>query len=693
MTTTATLAAEAQAKLELLAGPDAILRPDQLEAIEALVANRRHVLVVQRTGWGKSAVYWIAAQLLRERGEGPTLVVSPLLALMRDQVSAATRMGLAAQTVNSSNIESWSEIFSDLSSGAIDVLLISPERLNNHEFRRTVLPQLASSLGMLVIDEAHCISDWGHDFRPDYRRLASVIAELGDSVPVLATTATANERVSVDIAQQIGTDTLTLRGTLDRESLALAVVHLDTAAERMAWLAEELEATTGSGIVYCLTVAEAERVAGYLAQEGISAESYTGATEVGRREHIESLLANNEVRCVVATSALGMGYDKGDLAFVIHLGSPSSPISYYQQVGRAGRAIDSARATLLPSATDIDIWRYFDSTAFPAQEVVESVLAALAESACSIGDLEVAVNLRRGRLEALLKVLDVEGVVERVGNNWQRTSADYRYDRERIEGVAAARSSEQAAMVEYSNLTSCRMKFLREQLDDPGAVDCGRCDVCTGISRARELPSARIAGAQQQLRSSEFIIEPRKQWARGMDQRKGNIAPGSRAEVGRALAYATDPGWSTPAAKACTGPDGPISDELFEGVVSVLKRWKWSTRPTWVCPMPSRTHPQLIGSLCDRLAIVGKLQLVEALELADLNAPRQASLNNSVRQATNAVELFRISEAYPNCEFPSGPCLLVDDTMQSGWTMTAATELLRGAGATAVLPLVVWRRP
>lgn len=693
MTTTATLAAEAQAKLELLAGPDAILRPDQLEAIEALVANRRHVLVVQRTGWGKSAVYWIAAQLLRERGEGPTLVVSPLLALMRDQVSAATRMGLAAQTVNSSNIESWSEIFSDLSSGAIDVLLISPERLNNHEFRRTVLPQLASSLGMLVIDEAHCISDWGHDFRPDYRRLASVIAELGDSVPVLATTATANERVSVDIAQQIGTDTLTLRGTLDRESLALAVVHLDSAAERMAWLAEELEATTGSGIVYCLTVAEAERVAGYLAQEGISAESYTGATEVGRREHIESLLANNEVRCVVATSALGMGYDKGDLAFVIHLGSPSSPISYYQQVGRAGRAIDSARATLLPSATDIDIWRYFDSTAFPAQEVVESVLAALAESACSIGDLEVAVNLRRGRLEALLKVLDVEGVVERVGNNWQRTSADYRYDRERIEGVAAARSSEQAAMVEYSNLTSCRMKFLREQLDDPGAVDCGRCDVCTGISRARELPSARIAGAQQQLRSSEFIIEPRKQWARGMDQRKGNIAPGSRAEVGRALAYATDPGWSTPAAKACTGPDGPISDELFEGVVSVLKRWKWSTRPTWICPMPSRTHPQLIGSLCDRLATVGKLQLVEALELADLNAPRQASLNNSVRQATNAVELFRISEAYPNCEFPSGPCLLVDDTMQSGWTMTAATELLRGAGATAVLPLVVWRRP
>lgn len=693
MTTTATLAAEAQAKLELLAGPDAILRPDQLEAIEALVANRRHVLVVQRTGWGKSAVYWIAAQLLRERGEGPTLVVSPLLALMRDQVSAATRMGLAAQTVNSSNIESWSEIFSDLSSGAIDVLLISPERLNNHEFRRTVLPQLASSLGMLVIDEAHCISDWGHDFRPDYRRLASVIAELGDSVPVLATTATANERVSVDIAQQIGTDTLTLRGTLDRESLALAVVHLDSAAERMAWLAEELEATTGSGIVYCLTVAEAERVAGYLAQEGISAESYTGATEVGRREHIESLLANNEVRCVVATSALGMGYDKGDLAFVVHLGSPSSPISYYQQVGRAGRAIDSARATLLPSATDIDIWRYFDSTAFPAQEVVESVLAALAESACSIGDLEVAVNLRRGRLEALLKVLDVEGVVERVGNNWQRTSADYRYDRERIEGVAAARSSEQAAMVEYSNLTSCRMKFLREQLDDPGAVDCGRCDVCTGISRARELPSARIAGAQQQLRSSEFIIEPRKQWARGMDQRKGNIAPGSRAEVGRALAYATDPGWSTPAAKACTGPDGPISDELFEGVVSVLKRWKWSTRPTWVCPMPSRTHPQLIGSLCDRLATVGKLQLVEALELADLNAPRQASLNNSVRQATNAVELFRISEAYPNCEFPSGPCLLVDDTMQSGWTMTAATELLRGAGATAVLPLVVWRRP
>ena len=343
VTTVPTIAEHAQALLTTLAGPDAVLRDDQLVAIEALVSERRRVLVVQRTGWGKSAVYWIATKLLRDAGCGPTLVVSPLLALMRDQVEAAERMGLRAHTVNSTNIDDWTLIFDELTAGHVDVLLISPERLNNPTFRDQILPRLAGSIGFLVIDEAHCVSDWGHDFRPDYRRIATVLEGLEPDVAILATTATANARVATDVAAQIGHDTLTLRGTLDRESLALSVVLLDSGAERLAWLADELEATTGSGIVYCLTVAEVERVADFLVSVGIDAAAYTGSTDTEARERIEGDLKENRLRCVVATSALGMGYDKGDLAFVIHLGAPSSPIAYYQQVGRAGRAIASAQ--------------------------------------------------------------------------------------------------------------------------------------------------------------------------------------------------------------------------------------------------------------------------------------------------------------------------------------------------------------
>ncbi len=680
----------AQRHLATLAGPAAVLRHDQLTAIDALATDRRRVLVVQRTGWGKSAVYWIATRLLRDAGAGPTLVVSPLLALMRDQVEAAARMGLRAHTVNSTNVDAWDEIFEELAADAVDVLLISPERLNNPKFRHQVLPRLARSIGFLVVDEAHCVSDWGHDFRPDYRRIASVIEGLGESVPVLATTATANERVTRDVATQIGHDTLTLRGTLDRESLSLAVVSLPTAAERLAWLVTELsEGPPGSGIVYCLTVAEAERVAEHLVASGIEAAAYTGATDAAAREQIEAKLKANELRCVVATSALGMGYDKGDLAFVIHLGAPSSPIAYYQQVGRAGRAIDAARAVLLPAAEDRAIWDYFDSTAFPPQDKVEEVLHAVTtQGPITIAGLEAAVNMRRGRLEALLKVLDVEGAVERDGTGWARTAQPWHYDTERLAAVSAARAAEQRTMLDYSASERCRMRLLREALDDPGAEDCGRCDNCTGRRADRPLDPEVVAAALAHLRSADFTIEPRRQWPRGFDLRRGNIRPELRAEEGRALAFGTDPGWSATVSAALDAPDAPISEELFRGVARMLKRWQWGERPTWVCPVPSRRHPLLIGSLAERIAEVGRMQLVTGLTRTWDGHPQQRFMENSVRQAGNVVDTFQIEEPVP-----TGPVLLIDDVARSGWTLTAVAELLRSSGSGPVLPVVLWQRP
>jgi ATP-dependent DNA helicase RecQ len=241
------LAERAQALLTTLAGPGAALRDDQLAAIRALVVDRRRAVVVKRTGWGKSAVYFLATRLLRDNGAGPTLLVSPLLSLMRDQIAKAEAIAIRAATINSTNLEQWRQIEAELAAGHVDLLLISPERLNNPQFRADVLPDLSRRVGLLVIDEAHCISDWGHDFRPDYRRLVRVLDDLDPTTPVLACTATANERVMADVAEQLGATPLLFRGSLDRRSLRLSVLSIASQADRLAWLAERIPQLPGSG--------------------------------------------------------------------------------------------------------------------------------------------------------------------------------------------------------------------------------------------------------------------------------------------------------------------------------------------------------------------------------------------------------------------------------------------------------------
>lgn len=468
----------AEAVLRLLAGERARLREDQWRAIEALVTDRRRVLCVQRTGWGKSAVYFVATALLRAGGAGPTVIISPLLALMRNQVAAAGRAGIHARTINSANPEEWDEITGGIRDGTVDVLLISPERLNNPDFRDMILPKLAATTGLLVVDEAHCVSDWGHDFRPDYRRLRSFLAGLAAGTPVLATTATANARVVADVAEQLDPagEAVVLRGSLDRESLRLAVATLPTPAHRLGWLADQLERLPGSGIIYTLTVAAAAETATFLRSRGYPVASYTGQDEDSERRAAETDLLDNKLKALVATSALGMGFDKPDLGFVVHLGAPPSPIAYYQQVGRAGRAVDSAEVMLLPGPEDAAIWRYFASLAFPPEEQVREVLRVLsgADRPLSTAALEPMVELRRTRLELMLKVLDVDGAVRRVRGGWEATGERWHYDRERHRRIAQARTAEQAAMREYADTTGCRMEFLRRCLDDPQADRCRR---------------------------------------------------------------------------------------------------------------------------------------------------------------------------------------------------------------------------
>ncbi|WJV45723.1 RecQ family ATP-dependent DNA helicase [Streptomyces flavofungini] len=690
------------------------LREDQWRAIEALVAEKRRALVVQRTGWGKSAVYFVATALLREQGSGPTVIVSPLLALMRNQVESAERAGIRARTINSSNTEEWDTIQAEVAAGEVDVLLVSPERLNNPDFRDQVLPKLAAATGLLVVDEAHCISDWGHDFRPDYRRLRTMLADLPPGVPVLATTATANARVTADVADQLGTgggsDALVLRGPLDRESLSLAVLQLPNAAHRLAWLADHLDELPGSGIIYTLTVAAAEEVTAYLRHRGHTVASYTGKTENADRQQAEEDLLANRVKALVATSALGMGFDKPDLGFVVHLGSPSSPIAYYQQVGRAGRGVAHAEVLLLPGKEDTAIWNYFASLAFPPEEQVRRTLDVLAQAdrPMSLPALEPLVELRRSRLETMLKVLDVDGAVRRVQGGWISTGRPWTYDTERYAWVAKQRQAEQQAMREYAMTTGCRMEFLRRQLDDEEAAPCGRCDNCAGGRFNDNVSSAALETARGELARPGVEVEPRKMWPTGLAAvgmtLKGRIPAGELAAPGRALGRLSDIGWGNRLRPmlAPQAPDGPVPDDVSKAVVEVLAAWAkgpggWASgssdagpRPVGVVTMASRSKPQLIQSLGARIAEIGRLPLLGSMEYADGTGTAHVPRSNSAQRLRALDGTLTVPPSLAAAlQEADGPVLLVDDSTETGWTLAVGARMLRQAGAKGVLPLVL----
>ncbi|MEU6281830.1 RecQ family ATP-dependent DNA helicase [Streptomyces sp. NPDC047028] len=714
-TNNADLRARADAVLARLVGDGtgtARLREDQWRAIETLVADRRRALVVQRTGWGKSAVYFVATALLRARGGGPTVIVSPLLALMRNQVEAAARAGIRARTINSSNTEQWEDVQTEIAAGEVDVLLVSPERLNNPDFRDQVLPKLSAATGLLVVDEAHCISDWGHDFRPDYRRLRTMLADLPPGVPVLATTATANARVTADVAEQLGTggasDALVLRGPLDRESLSLGVLRLPDAAHRMAWLADHLGELPGSGIIYTLTVAAAEEVTAFLRQRGHVVAAYTGKTENAERQQAEDDLLANRVKALVATSALGMGFDKPDLGFVLHLGSPSSPIAYYQQVGRAGRGVEHAEVLLLPGKEDEAIWTYFASLAFPSEDLVRRTLDVLARAGgpLSLPALEPLVELRRSRLETMLKVLDVDGAVRRVTGGWIATGQPWTYDADRYAWVARQRKAEQEAMRAYASTTECRMEYLQRQLDDEGAKPCGRCDNCAGPRFTADTTGAALDAARVDLGRAGVEVEARRMWPTGLPaigiELKGRIPVSEQASPGRALGRLSDIGWGNRLRPlfASGAPDAPVPEDVARAVVDVLADWArgpggWASgsadapaRPAGVVTLASRTRPLLIQSLGARIAEIGRLPLLGSVEFA--GDAHRVPRSNSAQRLKGLDGALTVPAALASALAGApGPVLLVDDFTETGWTLAVAARLLRKAGAQGVLPLVL----
>ncbi|MGO2648896.1 MAG: RecQ family ATP-dependent DNA helicase [Brevibacterium aurantiacum] len=678
---------------ELTANPDAQFRDGQLESIRDLVVEKKRVLVVQRTGWGKSAVYFVATRMLRAAGTGPSLIISPLLALMRDQIAAAERAGVRAASLNSSNVTEWDTVLDDLRAGNLDVLLVSPERLNNPQFRDEVLPQLLAFLGLIVVDEAHCISDWGHDFRPDYRRIGHILSELPGNTPVLATTATANSRVVTDVAEQLGQDTTVVRGELARDSLRLGVQPGLDASARIAWLSSHLGDFTGSGIIYTLTVSAAEDITRILRDQGHEVRAYTGRTDAEERAELEQQLKDNRIKALVATSALGMGFDKPDLGFVVHVGAPSSAVAYYQQVGRAGRATDSADVLLLPGAEDQEIWNYFATASMPSQTDANAVLQSLAEAdgPLSVARLETLVGTKRTRLQLLLKTLEVEDAVTKIKGGYVSTGRGWTYDQERYEKVAAVRAAEAQAMLDYESTRECRMEFLIRQLDDPEPKPCGRCDNCAGAWWSAEISDENRQATAGTLHRIGLPIDPRSTWPSGMANigvpLKGRIPAGELAAEGRAIARLSDlgQGQTLRSFLAPDAPDAEVPAQIGKWCLEVLAQWNWEIRPEVVVSVPSARRPTTVRSLAANLASVGRL--IDGGELLQVHDHGSPEVNSAFR----VKDLYDAFVVPPEIEeaVAGKAVLLVDDEVVSRWTMAIGARLLRQAGATAVLPFAL----
>lgn len=666
---------------------DATFRDDQEDAIRHIVEGKGRLLVVQKTGWGKSFVYFIATKLLREAGAGPALLISPLLALMRNQISAAERMGVRAATINSDNQDEWKAVEAKLRRNEIDILLIAPEKLGNDWFNAEVLAGIAGQISLMVIDEAHCISDWGHDFRPHYRLLERIARTLPANLRLLATTATANDRVMEDLVAVLGPNMKVLRGDLNRGSLTLQTMRLPSQAARMAWIAQQLNSLPGHGIIYTLTIRDANQLADWLKAKGFAVEAYTRKAG-DRREELEQALQENRVKALVATTALGMGYDKPDLAFVIHFQMPGSVVAYYQQVGRAGRAMKSAYGVLLSGDEEEGITDWFIRSAFPTREEVDDVLGALDEApeGLSIPDLMTCVNMSKSRIEKTITALSLESPapIAKQGTKWQLTAAELgdgfwgRADR-----LTKLRRAELQQMQEYvSRPFGQHMGFLIDALDG----DSSTVSPPSLPPLSEDLDQLLVREAEEFLCRTSLPIEPRKKWPVGGMPQYGIHTASTipyQAQPGKALCVWGDAGWGG-LVRQGKYHEGRFSDDLVAACVKMIQEWSPQPGPAWVTCVPSLRHPDLVPDFAQRLAAALDLPFHMVIAKTDAR-PEQKTMANSTQQARN----IDGSLALNGQPIPPGPVLLVDDMVDSRWTLTVSAWLLRKNGSGEVWPMAL----
>ncbi len=669
-------------------------RQGQWEAIDAIINRRERTLVVQRTGWGKSTVYFLATRILRDNRYGPTLIISPLLALMRNQIMTAKRYGINAVSINSTNSQNWSQIEEKIFEDKVDVVLISPERLSNNEFVEKVLSQITDNIGLFVVDEAHCISDWGHDFRPNYRKIVNVLRQMPVNVRILGTTATANTRVIEDIKEQLGFVQVR-RGPLIRHSLALQNLNLPSQASRMAWLAENIRSIPGSGIIYTLTKRDAENLSTWLQEQGISAYAYYSGVESvdGRnsnqyRSDLEGQLLNNKIKALVATTALSMGFDKPDLGFVIHFQAPGSIISYYQQVGRAGRGIDNAYGILMFGNEDAEIHEHFRNNAFPKDSWVKAIIDSLGKGdGMSTVDLTKEINLKTNQIKRVLDFLSVmvPSPVIYSDSKWYRTPVSFQMDHEKIQWLNNQREVEWSEIQSYGKHQGCLMEFLVKALDDELQTKCGKCGSCIGKPRFQ--PSENVeffASATRFLTATEIPLKSKRRIPSDAFPSygfEGKFSISQQAQAGKILSFWGDAGWGTSVLQG--KHEMWYSDKLVEAVVNLYRRWQPQPAPKWITCIPSNSKPRLVAGFAERLSKKLGLPFSPVIIKVKDNQPQKVQ-ENSYHQCSNLDGVFEIKTP-----ISKEAVLLIDDVIDSGWTMTIAAALLRRAGSGPVWPLAL----
>lgn len=669
-------------------GQDAQFREGQWQAIEALVEKKQRVLVVQRTGWGKSLVYFIATRLLRQQGAGPTVLISPLLSLIRNQINSAAQWGLSAQSLNSTNSDEHGQIETALLDNQIDLILISPERLANDRFQADVWVKLRHKVGMLVVDEAHCISDWGHDFRPNYRRIMRLLGEIPPQTPIIGTTATANNRVVADVAEILGAQLNIQRGPLTRDSLRLYVYPQPMdAAQRLILLSHLLKHLSGSGIIYCTTTRDCRLVTEWLQNEGFNVKAYFADVEEVQsenREDLENQLIHNQVKALVSSVALGMGFDKSDLHFVIHFQLPGNIIGYYQQIGRAGRGIDQAHIILMHGPGDEDIQQYFINNAFPTPTQVHEVIRVLQQGPHTRAELQQKVNVRVSTLEKILTHLEVEQIVEKYEGDYVLVKGDTAPDYRRWEAVTQTRYTELAHMKDYLDEQGCLMSFLAKALDDPAPIKhCGRCKNCTGAQSKFHAEVTDIQRAQTFLRQGKpLLFEPRKRWP-GRSKEFPKVTDIRINQAGVALCNYYDEGWGIRVREGRA--NNHYTDDLVEASATVLLvYWEQAgIQVRGVIPVPSLRRPTLVPDFATRLAQALKLPYAAVIQ-HQIQHPPQAELHNSFQQARNVLSRFIVATS-----LKGNPVLLVDDIADSKWTLTVLGDLLQRHGSGSVFPFVL----
>ena len=666
-------------------------RKNQWETISQLVLANSKILVVERTGWGKSSLYFISTKLLRAQNSGPTIIISPLIALMRNQIISAASYGVSLGTINSSQeLDDQQLTIDKVLNNELDALIISPEQLAKEKIIDKVIKPISKNTGLLVIDEAHCISDWGHDFRPDYKRVKTILGFLPSNISVLLTTATANNRVMKDVVSQLGDNIKTIRGPLTRDSLQLQCIPFTKSTERLAWLADTIPKLDGTGIIYVSTIRSANQVAKWLRNCGIDAEAYYGSLNGDDRLDLENDLLTNNTKALVATSALGMGYDKPDLAFVIHYQSPGSAISYYQQVGRAGRAIPKAYGVLLSGKEDDDIQNYFIDQAFPDENLVNKILEVIEDSENGLREYQILekVNAKKSRILQAIKFLMSESpapIIKNKSQNFSRTLIDYELPHELIKRLSERKLEEWQGMKKYLHYDKCLMQFLAEELDDIDPKPCGKCSNCAPENALSSEFSMKMAiNAGKFLQKISIPIQPRK------------VLPHSNAfpismipyrldelqhEPGKVLCYWGDSGWGELAKK---GKENHVFDrELVSASVKLIKEeWIPDPFPSLLTFVPSH-RSDLVENFAKELAIELGIECIDIINKLKVNEP-QKKMENSLFRCNNLDGVFEVSSNIPN-----EPILLIDDVYDSGWTFSFISALLKQSGSEKVYPFAI----